>query len=86
MAAIIITIITIVVATDTTIADSFACVITAQAIAVAIADAAGMAGPTVATAVTAAIATTIAAAVTTTTTTTTIFRVGGTHDGQVSGQ
>ena len=42
MAANSITIVTVVVATETTVADSFACVITAQAIAVAIADAAGM--------------------------------------------
>ena len=59
MAANTITIVTVVVATETMVAYSFACVITAQAIAVAIADAAGMAGTTVATAITATIATTV---------------------------
>ena len=42
MAAITVTIATVVVATDATVANSFACVITAQAFAVAFADAAGM--------------------------------------------
>ncbi len=88
MAANTITIVTVVVATETMVADGFACVIAAQACATAIAaDAARMAGITAAT-MTTAVTTTVTATIATavTTTTTTIFRVGGTHDGQVSGQ
>jgi glycerol-3-phosphate O-acyltransferase len=83
LAAITVTIATVVVATDAMVPDGSACVIAAQAIAAAIADATGMTGTTLATATTMATAVTTAIA---TTVTTTILRVGGTHDGQVSGQ
>ncbi|RON19383.1 hypothetical protein BK662_02025 [Pseudomonas frederiksbergensis] len=93
MAAVTITLATVVVATDAMIPDGSACVIAAQAIAAAIADTAGMTGTTLAatttmaTAVTAAIATTVTTATATAVTTTTaILRVSGTHDGQISGQ
>jgi len=83
MAVIIVSIATVVIATGASVPNGLACVIAAQAIAVAIADAAGVAGTTVPTAATVTAA--IATAVTTTTTTTTL-RVGGAHDGQISGQ
>ncbi len=90
MATVTVTFATIVVATDAMIPNGFAGVIAAQARAVAIAaDAAGMARITVAAiaTITTAIATAVTAAIATTVTTTaTTLRVGGVHDGQISGQ
>jgi len=98
MPTIIVTLTAVSIAADTMIANGLAGVIAAHPLALAIAARVARAGMTTtsaatmastsatATAVTTATAAVTAATTTTTTITTTFFRIGGVHDGQVSGQ